>query len=142
MILPTQVGDVFYSFFISRLLDRGVKPSSIRTLCYQLRSCLEGLPSIEPRLVTPTQSLLFLITEDLLLLLLQMRYQGFTTSISSLWLNVRIIVRCWIRQRICSSYPAILVNAILICSESRRRTLTETSSPSFSKRLGTGLLLT
>ena len=41
VILPTQVGDVFYSFFISRLLDRGVKPSSIRTLCYQLRSCLE-----------------------------------------------------------------------------------------------------
>lgn len=41
MILPTQVGDVFYSFFISRLLDRGVKPSFIRTLCYQLRSCLE-----------------------------------------------------------------------------------------------------
>lgn len=32
VILPTQVGDVFYSFFISRLLDRGVKPSSIRTL--------------------------------------------------------------------------------------------------------------
>ncbi len=41
VIIPTQVGDVFYSFFISRLLDRGVKPSSIRTLCYQLRSCLE-----------------------------------------------------------------------------------------------------
>mgnify|MGYP004418208625 FL=1 len=41
VILPTQVGDVFYSFFIFRLLDRGVKPSSIRTLCYQLRSCLE-----------------------------------------------------------------------------------------------------
>ena len=41
VILPTQVGDIFYSFFISRLLSRGVKPSSIRTLCYQLRSCLE-----------------------------------------------------------------------------------------------------
>lgn len=41
LILPIQVGDVFYSFFIARLLDRGLKPSSVETFCYQLRSCLE-----------------------------------------------------------------------------------------------------
>lgn len=41
IIVPIQVGDIFYSFFIARLLDKGLKPSSIETFCYQLRSCLE-----------------------------------------------------------------------------------------------------